>query len=410
MEAIFIALKDTYQSYKNWFLIMFAFGIPLLLGGFYYLVFGNVSDAQDNFNIPQTNIGIINLDEGDPLLDAAMGDLFYEVLTSEDMPPGLFVTEFASQAEARQALLEGDLTIALVIPASFSADLLNTETVTRLEVLSVPGENVTGVNIVKSITRQLATSLEAGFTSAMIVYEEALQHNLTPPQFTADGFSEGANNLITIDMISVLPEEQTETLRQIIMKPTLGGMMIFFGFFTASAVVATILDEERQNTLQRLFMAPFSRRKVIAGKFLATFLVLVIQFSLLLLISRLLFGLRWGPFWLQAAFTLLTAAISSAFGIFMLSFLKDAKTAGMIYSGVNTAVGMIAISSTFAGRTDVLPFSLFTPHAWPLRMIYQMQNGFSQSMLLTMAGILLWSIALFSVGMWNFGRRYLKET
>ena len=410
MEIIFIALKDTYQSYKNLFLLMFAFGIPLLLGGFYYLVFGNVSDGQDNFAIPQTNIAIINLDEGDPLLDSPMGNIFFEVFTSEDMPSGLHVTQFSSEAYARQALLEGDLHIALVIPASFSADLFNTETATHLEVLAVPGENATGVNIVNSITRQLATGLEASFTSSIIIYEEAFQNNLAPPLLPADGQTGNTSDLVTIEMVSVLPEEQTESLRQIIMKPTLGGMMIFFGFFTGCSVVATILDEERQNTLQRLFMAPFSRRKVIGGKFIATFFVLVIQITLLLLLSRFLFGLRWGPFWLQAAFTLLTATISAAFGIFMLSFLKDPKTAGMIYSGINTAVGMVAISSTFSARSDVLPFALFAPHAWPLRMVYQMQNGFSQTMLFTMAGILIWSTGLFLIGLWNFNRRYLKET
>lgn len=390
-------------------MIAFAFGIPLMLGGFYFLVFGGATDGQDNFALPETYIAIVNLDEGFEFIEAPIGDLFFDTFNSEEMAEGLFVEEAESEDEVRKALLNDEVDVALVIPTSFTADLFDPETIADVEVLAVQGENATGVNVTKTIVRQLVTGLESSFSASAITYEEAYKNNLTPPELTTEEYEETAAQMIQITMESVVPEEETESLRQIIMKPTLGGMMIFFGFFTGCAVAATILEEEKQNTLQRMFTAPFSRRRVITGKFLSTFLVLVIQIGLLLIISRLLFGLQWGPIWLQALFTLMTASIASTFGLFMLSFLKDPKSAGMIYSGINTAIGMLAISSTFTYREDVLPFSLFAPHAWPLRMIYQMQNGFSNQILITMGVILLWSAVFFSIGLWNYNRRYLKE-
>lgn len=409
MEVIFIALKDTYQSLKSLFLLAFAFGIPLLLGGFYFVVFGGVSDGQDNFTIPETVIGVVNLDEGFEFIEQPMGNLFLDTFSADSMPEGLNPIEFTTEKQARQALLNDELDVALLIPPSFTADLFDLERVADIEVLAVQGENMTGVNIVKSITRQLVTGLESSFAASTISFEEAAQNNLEQPQITTEEYEQSASALVSIDMASVVPEEKTESLRQIIMKPTLGGMMIFFGFFTGCAVAAMILEEEKLNTLQRLFTAPFSRKKVMGGKFLSTFLVLVIQIALLLIITWLIFGLQWGPVWLQAIFVLLTAALASTFGLFLLSFLKDPKSAGMIYSGINTAIGMLAISSTFTYREDVLPFSLFAPHAWPLRMIYQMQNGFSNEILITMGVILLWSLVFFIIGVWNFNRRYLKE-
>ena len=409
MEAIFIALKDTYQSFKSMFMIAFAFGIPLMLGGFYFLVFGGATDGQDNFALPETNIAIVNLDEGFEFIEAPMGDLFFDTFNSEEMAEGLLVSEAESEEDVREALLNDEIDVALVIPASFTADLFNTETVADIDVLAIQGENTTGVNIVKSISRQLVTGLESSFSASAITYEEAFKNNLTPPQSSDFDYDETAAQVIQITMESVVPEEETESLRQIIMKPTLGGMMIFFGFFTGCSVASTILEEEKQNTLQRMFTAPFSRQRVITGKFLSTFVVLVIQITLLLLISRLLFGLQWGSIVIQALFTLMTATIASTFGLFLLSFLKDPKSSGMIFSGVNTAVGMLAISSTFSYREDVLPFSLFAPHAWPLRMIYQMQNGFSNELFITMGVILLWSIGFFAIALWNYNRRYMKE-
>lgn len=409
MEIIYIALKDTYQSFKSLFMIAFAFGIPLLLGGFYFFVFGNVSDGESDFTLPETKIAIVNLDEGFEFLESPMGNLIIDTFSSESMPDGLTSVRVPSSDGIQQALLEDQYDVALVIPKSFSADLFDTEAVADVEIFAIQGENTTGVNIVKAITQQLVTGLESSFSASAISYEEAYKNGLTPPVITTDDYESNTNTLVSVVIESVVPAEETESLRQIIMKPTLGGMMIFFSFFTGCSVAATILEEERHNTLQRMFMAPFSRRKVIAGKFLSTWLVVAIQVALLLLITRLLFGLRWGPIWIQAAFTILTASLASSFGIFLLSFLKDPKSAGMIYSGINTAVGMLAISSTFTQREDVLPFALVTPHAWSLRMIYQMQNNFSSEMLLTMGVMLLWSIAFFLLGLWIFNRRYIKE-
>ncbi len=409
MEVLYIALKDTYQSFKSMFMIAFAFGIPLLLGGFYFLVFGNVSDGKNDFTFPETRIAIVNFDEGYEFLESPMGNLIADTFNAEGMPESLTTVSLSTSDGIQQALLDDRYDVALVIPKSFSADLFNTETLADVDIFAIQGENTTGVNIVKTIIQQLVTGLESSFSASAISFEEASKNGLTPVMITTEEYEDNTIELVSVAMESVVPAEETESLRQIIMKPTLGGMMIFFSFFTGCSVAATILEEERHNTLQRMFMAPFPRRKVIAGKFVSTLLVVVIQIALLLIITRLLFGLKWGPLWLQAAFTILTASLASSFGIFLLSFLKDPKSAGMIYSGINTAVGMLAISSTFTAREDVLPFSLVTPHAWPLRMIYQLQNGFSSDMLVTMGVILLWSVAFFVVGLWLFNRRYIKE-
>jgi ABC-type transport system involved in multi-copper enzyme maturation permease subunit len=53
--------------------------------------------------------------------------------------------------------------------------------------------------------------------------------------------------------------------------------MIFFSFFTASYAMQTILQEDEEGTLARLFTTPTPRSSILAGKFLAVFFTVIIQ-------------------------------------------------------------------------------------------------------------------------------------
>ncbi len=81
-----------------------------------------------------------------------------------------------------------------------------------------------------------------------------------------------------------------------IVGPIMGGMMIFYAFYTGASTGESILLEEERRTLQRLFTTPTSQAAILAGKFLAVFLTVLIQVSVLLSASGLIFGIHWGRF------------------------------------------------------------------------------------------------------------------
>ena len=49
----------------------------------------------------------------------------------------------------------------------------------------------------------------------------------------------------------------------------MGGMTIFYAFFTGTSTAQTILREDEDGTLPRLFTTPTSQATVLGGKFLA---------------------------------------------------------------------------------------------------------------------------------------------
>ncbi|HOD05914.1 MAG TPA: hypothetical protein PKH92_12795, partial [Anaerolineaceae bacterium] len=66
MKSLAIAFKDLTHSFRSTFAIIFMFGVPLMVTGLFYLMFGSLSADKSGFNLPLTKVVIVNLDAGDP--------------------------------------------------------------------------------------------------------------------------------------------------------------------------------------------------------------------------------------------------------------------------------------------------------------------------------------------------------
>ena len=55
------------------------------------------------------------------------------------------------------------------------------------------------------------------------------------------------------------------------------GMLVFFAFYTAAVMAQSILKEEEDGTLPRLFTTPTARATILGGKFVAIFLMVIVQ-------------------------------------------------------------------------------------------------------------------------------------
>src|SRR3972149_10716657 len=96
MKAIDIALKDLTRSFRSAFAVVFMFGLPLLVTGMFYFMFGNLA-RDGEFNLPKTKVIIANMDEGGPKFQVnpknipggkqadTMGELIVSILQSDEM-------------------------------------------------------------------------------------------------------------------------------------------------------------------------------------------------------------------------------------------------------------------------------------------------------------------------------------
>jgi ABC-2 type transport system permease protein len=206
--------------------------------------------------------------------------------------------------------------------------------------------------------------------------------------------------------------EESQNLLLSIVGPIMGGMMVFYAFFTGASSAESILKEEEERTLPRLFTTPTSQATILAGKLLSVFMTVCVQVVVLLVAANLLFGIQWGdilPVSLMAAGIIFSA---SSFGVFVNSFLKNTKQGGVLFGGVLTVTGMMGMIKIFAMNSPIAQtmgdtISLLVPQGWAVRGLMQSMNGEPlESILLTLLASLAWSVAFFVVGVWRFNRRY----
>jgi ABC-2 type transport system permease protein len=208
-------------------------------------------------------------------------------------------------------------------------------------------------------------------------------------------------------------EEKSQNLLLTIIGPIMGGMMIFYAFFTGTSTAESILKEEEERTLPRLFTTPTRQATILTGKLLSVFMTVSVQVIVLLLASRLIFGIQWGQPVQVGIIALGIIFSASSFGIFVNSFLKNTKQGGVIFGGVLTVTGMIGMISIFtmnAPDAAVLSktVSLLVPQGWAIRGLLQSMNGEPASQLMISFLVMLgWSAAFFVIGVMRFNRRYI---
>ena len=435
MKAFDIALKDLTRSFRNAFSVVFMFGVPLLVTGMFYFMFGNTA-GEGGFDLPRTKVIIANMDQGGPKFQVnpknipggrqsdTMGELIVSILESEDMADLIEITSAPTAQAARAAVDSQKSQIAIIIPADFSeqfADVQEGKAV--IEFYQDPTLTI-GPAIMRSILNRFLDSM-AGIKIAVNVFIDEVdssQHLLVGQVIqgyldTSLALSEDIEGEL-LDVrapggaLSSNGEEEGRNILLLIITPIMGGMMVFYAFFTGTSTAQSILKEEEERTLPRLFTTPTTQATILTGKLLSVFATVCVQVIVLLFAARLIFGIEWGALPAVALTALGIILSASSFGIFVNSFLKSTKQGGVVFGGVLTVTGMVGMISIFGMNAPEAAklgntVSLLVPQGWAIRGLMQSMNGEPLGMiLLTTLVMLAWSAAFFVVGVLRFNHRY----
>jgi ABC-type Na+ efflux pump permease subunit len=434
MKAFDIAFKDMTRSFRSTFAVIFMFGVPLLVTGMFYFMFGNIA-SDGEFNLPKTKVVIANLDEGGPKFQVnpknipggkkadTMGDLIVSILQSEDLADLIEVT-FAPNAEAAHTLVDNQTAqVAIIIPSDFSHQFADVDGTATIEFYQDPTLTI-GPAIMRSILNRFMDGMAGVKIAVNVFLDEAdtSQYVLTGQvvqQYLKVSLAESddpAKELLDVHAPANGPKNdaaESQNLLLSIVGPIMGGMMVFYAFFTGTSTAQSILREEEERTLPRLFTTPTSQTTILTGKLMSVFMTVFVQVIVLIVAAHLIFGIKWGALWsvvLMAAGIIFSA---SSFGIFVNSFLKSSKQGGVIFGGVLTVTGMVGMISIFAMNSPSAAkmgdtVSLLVPQGWAIRGLMQAMNGEPiSSVLVTTLALILWSVVFFAIGVWRFSKRYM---
>ncbi|MFW5713161.1 MAG: ABC transporter permease [Brevefilum sp.] len=428
MKTLAIALKDLSRSFRSLFALAFMFGVPVLTTLLFAFLFGGVGTGEDaEFNLPKTDVILVNQDEGSPSTPTfdigeesyqSLGAVLVNTLQDESFSDLMTVTTAESEA-ARQAVDAKQAGLAIIIPQNFTQAAIGFDEEGASLVFYQEPELGLGPQVIQSIVMSIVDDFLSTNLSLEAI-NKAFEHNdLTLEQqeqmvLLQDLVERSQTQRQSNGDLSLIPpvsdsEEPGGSLLQTILRSIMAGMMIFYAFFTGTSAAETILKEEEDGTIQRMLITPTATRTILNGKLLSGFLTVIIQVTVLLVFSDLVFGINWGSFFVLIPFTIGVVALSNAFGIFIMSLVKNTKQAGTIFGGVLTLTGMLGISSVFTVGTPaesafkIIP--LVVPQGWAMKSIEAAWTGNLMNSLLYAGGMLLWSLILYLIGNARFTRR-----
>jgi ABC-2 type transport system permease protein len=431
MKIIAIAIKDLWRAFRSFFALAFMFGVPILMTAMFAFLFGGIGGDETEFNLPRTDVVVVNQDEGSPLVPtfehdgnnsfSTMGEMLVDTL-QQDTFEDLMTLTTAKEADARLAVDNQQAGLALIIPADFTNALIGQiNQPVEIEFYQDPDLSL-GPQIIQSIVMSIVDDFSSGIltldtvtsvledkgVSMNQVEKMTLLSNLTAGSESHEDTENSNLNIIT-PTINADGGEQANPL-QTILRSIMAGMMIFYAFFTGTSAAQTIIQEEENGTLARLFMTPTSTTTILNGKFLAGFLMIIVQVIVLLGFANLVFGIPWGPVLLLLIASIGLVALATSFGIFVMSLVKSTKQAGIIYGAVLTFTGMLGISSVFVTGTSIEEafnyIPLLVPQGWALNAFKGSWTNNAAQTLLHTGGMLILAVLFFFIGNARFKKRF----
>lgn len=144
---------------------------------------------------------------------------------------------------------------------------------------------------------------------------------------------------------------------------------VMFAFFMVLTVGWMFVAERRQGTLRRLFVAPLGINAILGGKFIPCYLLSIGQGFFLLLMGKLIFGLRFGPSpgWLIPV-VLCTSFAATGLALLIAAVARTESQVAIF--GTLLVLVLAGISGCLMPR-ELMPeamkeISRVTPQAWAL--------------------------------------------
>lgn len=419
MKILHIALKDLLQQARSVPALVLTLVAPLVITGIIGLAFGGI--FSDEPSLALMPVQVVNLDEGIELPGQRrtnLGQVLVDTLQSDPLAELVEVTVATDEAGARAAVDAGQAATAILIPADLSAVAFGEEGPTTITLYSDPTLTI-GPGIVRGVVEQFANTLTGSRIAAAVTAQQLVERGLAVgPELSqivgqvAQEYSQRAIAEPLVRLVQTAPAQTAteggsfERLFALIV----AGMLVFFVLFNGANKARTILDEEHEGTLARLFTTPTPRSEVLGGKFLAVLLTLVVQSVILMIAGRLLFGVDWGDPLAAALVAVALIVAATGLGVFFISLVKTSQQAGALMGGVLTILGMVG--GNFSAAIPNLPsvfetIKLFTPHGWAMEgWEAVLQGGGLGDVLLPVAVLVGMGVVFFAVGALIFRRRF----
>ncbi len=375
MKLLTVAIKDLKQFARNVPGLAMSLAAPLVLTGIMGFAFGGLGGSGTP-RLQVTTMCVANLDRGQECSALNLGQELVRVLQGPSWNEMVRVTLVGDAASARQAVDRREAEVALIIPPDLTAALTSQPGLTAQLILYHDPARTTRPAIVAGAITGVLDRFSGGSIAGQVTAQQLLARGAPVSVATQAGGraaleyvgEEGDASLITVRS-GTATRAQDEGLGAILGRVN-AGMLVFFLFFTAGTAAQSLLREEQQRTLSRLFTTSTPRATILGGKFVAVFAIVVVQAAILVIAGAVLFGARWGSVAGVIVQIVACAVAASGLGLLLISLSRDVQQAGYLMGLVLSVLGMAGgmFTTGFANLPKIVgTISLLTPHGWAMK-------------------------------------------
>ena len=387
-----IAWKDMLQILRDRKTFLFLLIMPITFTLLFGLAFGGSGKTAD----PRLPVGY--LDQDGEVVSADLKELLATstvIRLDEDTR--------RSTIDIDSLVANGKLAAAVIIPAGYSQSVLDGSPL-KLTLIADPSQSSTAS--VQGEVLVAAKRLQSAVRTAGIAAQVTNNPSAFNPSLM-DALTAWQNPPIQVSVTSgVSSKPQNQNIMSLANSSP--GMMLQFAIAGLLGAATVLVNERKTRSLQRLLTTATSRLQILLGHYLAMFIVIFIQFMLLIAFGQILH-----VNYMRVPFASLLVAIASALCIAALGLLIGVLAKSEEQVVIFSLIPMFILSG-LGGAWVPLEYTgpafqaigHLSPVAWAMdgfKNIVARGLGFS-SVLLSVAALAGYTLLFFSLAAWRFRR------
>jgi ABC-2 type transport system permease protein len=415
MRVIDLALKDFLQLARDRKSAVFLLAMPILFTLLFGFAFGGTGGGDEDPRLP---VGYIDRDGGS--LSTSLRDLLNSSGVIRMVPLEGRETEPDRMDEQ---VREGELAAVVIVPGGYGQKLLTGDAM-QLDVIVDQGSTA-GLTVEGEIQTAVARLAGAAQIARMSIHayeEQASLHPETGMAFTdqaaRDDFMTAAVQraisawqepplTVQIHQSGAMEDEEGTDVSQSGYGHTSPAMMVQFAIAGLIGAASILVLERKSRALQRLLTTAISRVEVILGHYLAMFVTILAQITVLMAFGQLALGVDYMRVPLATCLALVATALwTASLGLLIGALAKTDEQAAifsLIPMFVLAGLGGAWVPLEFTGK-GFQTIGHLLPSAWAMDSFENIViRGLGlDSVLLPVAVMVGWAVVLFALAAWRF--------
>ena len=370
MKFLDIAIKDLYQIFKDWkpaiFLLIAPIGFTLMFG-FMFGGFKGPNDGDDERRYPVK------------LVDQNQTMLTETILSFLDRSEVIYVESVEGQTnldELKQEVANEEVAAAIILPAGFTQTLQEQAKVNLNIILDK--NTLAGMTVQQEIESNFQRVQTAANTARLAeqLFEESegWRNDEERVLFFNNVFAEALDAWQTPSVIAVnrqtTPEGYEEASSENAFAQSLPGMMAQFAIAGLIGASEIIVQERKSGSLDRLRSTAVDKFSILSGHWLAMFVMIFIQFFILVIFGQLFLRLNFfGAPLATLAISIASCAFVASLGL-LIGILAKVPEQTIVFSLIPmfifSGLGGAWVPLELVGET-VQRVSRFSPVSWIMK-------------------------------------------